>query len=210
MSIKPIVTGPYTYIGPDTHAKFWGHIDDSKSVVRVGAYCSLAGNILFLVDGNHRIDHASSFPFYELGYNNDPRNKNGWGKGAPVVGNDVWIGEGSRIMSGVKIGDGAVVAAYSIVTKDVPPYAIVAGNPAEIKRFRFSQEMIKRFLAVQWWDLPKEFVLQDLIPVQHDPELFLQRAEQFRSQQMVKENFFQPQFVYHYPNLHNHNPWPGI
>lgn len=73
-----------------------------------------------------------------------------------MVGNDVWIGDGAVIMPGVRIGHGAVVAAYSVVTKDVPPYAIVGGNPARVIRFRFEETLIARFLASSWWqfDLP--------------------------------------------------------
>ena len=69
------------------------------------------------------------------------------------VGNDVWTGHNVNVMAGVTIGDGAIIAAGSVVTKDVPPYAIVAGAPAEIKRLRFSEQTIERLLRVKWWDL---------------------------------------------------------
>jgi acetyltransferase-like isoleucine patch superfamily enzyme len=171
--------GLHTYIGHGTKVLFWNHLDESQSIVRIGHYSSLAKNILFYVDGNHRTDHASSFPFYELGLNDDPRNKNGWGRGAPVVGNDVWIGNHVSVLSGVHIGDGAVVGAHSVVTKDVPPYAMVGGNPARIFKYRFPEDMRQRFLDTRWWDLPETFVLKELAPVQYDPELFLQRVEKW-------------------------------
>ena len=73
-------------------------------------------------------------------------------KGDTVVGNDVWIGYGSTIMPGVRIGDGAIVASCSVVTKDVPPYAIVDGNPADVIRYRFDDATISALLALRWWD----------------------------------------------------------
>lgn len=175
-----IEKGRLTYIGDGTEVLFWEHMDESENVVRIGHYSSLAKSIHFYVDGNHRMDHASTFPFYELGHNADPRNKNGWGRGAPSVGHDVWIGNHAAIMSGVHIGDGAVVAAYSVVTKDVPPYAIVGGNPARVLKYRFSEDMIERFLGTKWWDLPENIVIKELAPLQHDPLLFLAEAEACR------------------------------
>jgi virginiamycin A acetyltransferase len=174
-----IQSGRLTYIG-DAEVLFWKHLDESESVVHIGHYSSLAKGILFYVDGNHQLYHASTYPFYELGHNQDIRNKNGWGRGAPSVGSDVWIGNEVSVMSGVHVGDGAVVAAHSVVTKDVPPYAIVGGNPARILKYRFSEERIQRFLDVKWWDLPEEVVKEELAPVQYDPELFLVRAEEYK------------------------------
>jgi len=175
-----IQSGPFTYIGEGTLVKVWY---EKESIVRIGAFCSIGSNILFYVDGNHRTDHASSFPFYELGYNNDPDNMNRCSKGAPVIGNDVWIGDHVAIMTGVTIGDGVVIAAHSVVSKSVPPYAIVAGNPARIKRYRFPEDIIQRFLTVRWWDLPENFIKEELIMVQHNPSAFLERVEAFRKQE---------------------------
>jgi hypothetical protein len=78
--------------------------------------------------------------------------------GDTVVGNDVWTTENCLIMSGVKIGDGAIVAAGSVVTRDVPPYAIVGGNPAKLIRFRFTEEQIAALLEIRWWDWPEDRV----------------------------------------------------
>jgi virginiamycin A acetyltransferase len=73
-------------------------------------------------------------------------------KGDIIIENDVWIGANSTVMSGIKIGNGAIVAAGSTVTKDVPPYAIVAGNPAKVVKYRFTDEQIKKLLSIAWWD----------------------------------------------------------
>lgn len=85
-------------------------------------------------------DHMSQLPF----------------KGDIVIGNDVWIGRESIIMPGVKIGDGAIIAAYSVVTKDVEPYSVVGGNPARFIKKRFNDELIELLLEFKWWDLPPE------------------------------------------------------
>jgi virginiamycin A acetyltransferase len=77
-------------------------------------------------------------------------------KGDTRVGNDVWIGYGSTVMPGVTIGDGAIVGSCSVVTKDVPPYAIVGGNPAKVIRYRFDEVTIARLLELRWWDWPIE------------------------------------------------------
>jgi acetyltransferase-like isoleucine patch superfamily enzyme len=180
-----IEKGCLTYIGKGTEVLFWDHLEESESIVRIGKYCSIAANILFYVDGNHQYEHASTFPFYELGHNDDPRNKNGWGKGAPTVGNDVWIGYEAVILSGVHVGDGAVVGAHSVVTKDVPPYAIVGGNPARVLKYRFSEELIQEYLAVKWWNLPEATVIKELAPLQHDPHLFLEKAKVLTSNEVA-------------------------
>ncbi len=73
-------------------------------------------------------------------------------KGDTIVGNDVWIGREAKILPGVKIGDGAIVAAYAVVAKDVPPYAVVAGNPARVVKMRFPEEVVELLLKLRWWD----------------------------------------------------------
>ena len=104
---------------------------------------------------NHQISGFSTYPFYIFG--NDwekvtPQNDDLPFKGDTVVGNDVWIGYKSTIMPGVMIGDGAIVAAGSVVVNDVPAYSIVGGNPARIIKHRFTTETIKTLLEIAWWN----------------------------------------------------------
>jgi acetyltransferase-like isoleucine patch superfamily enzyme len=174
-----IQKGILTYIG-DAEVLCWYTLSEEESTVTIGNYCSLAKRIKFYVDGNHRYDHASTFPFFELGHNQDTRNKNCWGKGAPKIGHDVWIGNDAVLMSGITIGHGSIIGANSVVTRDVPPYAIVAGNPARIVKYRFDVETIQQFLDVQWWDLPQSVVIEELAPLQYDVELFLDKAQELR------------------------------
>ena len=105
---------------------------------------------------------------------------NNWGKANPVIGNDVWIGRDVTIYSGVTIGDGAVIAGQSVVTQSVPPYAVVAGNPARIVKYRFDAETIAALLEVKWWDLPDD-VLRTLIPFEDDVQTVIQKCRDYRS-----------------------------
>ena len=132
--------------------------------VRVGAFVSIALDVVLLDGGNHRTDWVSTFPF-RARFNLPGAYSDGhpWTKGDVVIGNDVWIGRGVRVLSGVTVGDGATIGGYSVVTKDVRPYAIVAGNPARELRRRFSDGQIEALLTIAWWDWPLEKIL-DAVP----------------------------------------------
>lgn len=156
------------------HVKVWSQ---PNVVVHSGAYCSFAGNIRIIVDGNHPTDTFTSYPFASLFPDVPPNN---YGKGVPVIGNDVWIGEDATIHSGVTIGDGAVVAGQSVVSRSVPPYAIVAGNPARVVKYRFSPENIAGLLEVKWWELPEEFI-RTLVPISKDIEAVIAACRNYRS-----------------------------
>lgn len=169
--------GTDSYLGPNTHVQYYHHVPLEQSVVKIGNYCSIASNVVFFADGNHRYDQASTFPFWEL-KQIQTGVRNGWGKGAPKIGHDVWIGHGCLIMSGVTIGNGAVVGAGSVVTKDVPPYAIVVGNPAIVKKYRFDEETIRQLQESEWWNLAPQYVYDRLVPVQGDIREWIRLAKQ--------------------------------
>ena len=108
-----------------------------------------------MLGGEHRLDWVTTYPFSALfekarRFRGHPR-----GKGDIIIGNDVWIGKDALILSRVTIGSGAAIGARSVVTKDVRPYAIVAGNPAKEVRRRFADDVVDRLLAVAWWDWPQ-------------------------------------------------------
>jgi virginiamycin A acetyltransferase len=146
----------------------------------IGPYCSIASEVDIIIAGDHRSDYVSTYPFYGLP-NIWPEfaqaNDHGVGKGDVVIGADVWIGRGATILSGVTIGYGAVVAAKAVVTKTVPPYAIVAGNPARIVKYRFDNPTIEALLASRWWDLDRNEILA-LVPLLHSSRVseFLARV----------------------------------
>jgi acetyltransferase-like isoleucine patch superfamily enzyme len=134
----------------------------------------MAEGVTFVLGGNHRMDSASSFPLrlrLELaGRGNDG---NPWSKGNIVIGSDVWLGVGALVLSGVTIGHGAVVAAGAVVVKDVPPYSLVAGNPARIVRMRFEEKTVKSLLRIAWWNWPQQKITREVAALCDMP------AEQF-------------------------------
>lgn len=133
-------------VGKGTYGKLNLHYSGGKNEqIRIGAFCSISGNCNFLLGGEHPYNFLSTYP-YE--YRLFGRNNNVITKGPIVVEDDVWIGDGCWIMSGVHIGKGAIVGTGAIVTKDVPSYAIVAGNPAKIIKYRFSEEIIAELMKV--------------------------------------------------------------
>ena len=133
----------------------------------IGKFCSIACGAKFLFNSaNHTLDSLSNytFPLFFEEWGLDKKDvASAWAnKGDIVVGNDVWIGYEAVIMAGVHIGDGAVIAARAVVTKDVPPYTIVGGTPAREIRKRFDEETIARLLELQWWDWPTEKIRRSL------------------------------------------------
>lgn len=126
----------------------------NESRLSIGSFCSIAANCKVFLGANHRSDWNTTYPFGHI-YQNPFNNFNGAGhphsKGDVSIGNDVWIGDSCTIMSGVTIGDGAIIAANSHVVKDVEPYSIVGGNPAKFIRFRFDETKRNRLLQLQWW-----------------------------------------------------------
>ena len=129
----------------------------------IGRYVAIAAGATFLMNGaNHAMGGFSTYPFPIFGGDfaaNAPAGLfDGLPRGDTVIGNDVWIGHRATILPGVTVGDGAVVGAAAVVASDVPPYAVVAGNPARVVRMRFPEETVRRLLAVRWWDWPAERV----------------------------------------------------
>lgn len=126
------------------------------ATLQVGAYCSFSQNVTIFLGGEHRTDWISTYPFNQF-WNDVPKIPgHPKSKGDVIIGNDVWVGYGAVILSGVHIGDGAVIGAGAIVTRDVKPYAIVAGNPAQEIRKRFQPEEIQTLLSIAWWNWPEE------------------------------------------------------
>ena len=147
------------------------HYPINQERLTIGKFCSIACGAKFLFNSaNHALGSLSTYPFpiffeeWGLPVEDIPR---AWdNKGDIVVGNDVWIGYEAVILAGVTIGDGAVVGARAVVTKDVPPYAIVGGVPAKPIRKRFSDGVIQRLLALKWWDWPVERIAANLEAIQ--------------------------------------------
>lgn len=151
--------GDFTYGIPDVYGQKQG------SVLRIGKYCSIAGGVKIFLGDNHRLDWLSTFPFPAFA-EDWPEVKGSreyfYSKGDVVIGNDVWIGQESFILSGVTIGHGAVIGARAVVANNVGPYAIVVGNPAREIRKRFSDAIISELLEIAWWDWPVEVIRKNV------------------------------------------------
>ena len=159
------VSFPENRVGQYTQVGHSGYIGRNT---KIGKYCSIAPHV-YISPYTHPTKYLStSSTFYKLHTTNGINTINAPDdpfvfeefKGCNI-GNDVWIAVNTVILDGITIGDGAVIAANSTVTHDVPPYAIVAGSPARIIKYRFSQEIIEKLLEIRWWDLPPE-MLQNL------------------------------------------------
>lgn len=154
--------------------------DRTNAVVVGGNFCSIGPNVRVFIDGNHRIDTFSTFPFHIFPQTQNRDTWKPWGKETPTIGNDVWIGADVLILSGASIGDGAVVAARSVVTKPVPPYAVVAGNPARVVKYRFDPETIRDLLELKWWDLPDDVILREVVPLGTDMSAVVKKLRELR------------------------------
>lgn len=137
----------------------------------IGKFCSIACGVKFLFNSaNHTIKSLSTYPFplFFDEWNLDVNDvTSSWdNKGDIVIGNDVWIGYEAIIFAGVTIGDGAIIGSRAVVTKDVPPYAIVGGVPARLIRERFSKETVSSLLKIKWWNWSKERIIKNIDAIQ--------------------------------------------
>jgi virginiamycin A acetyltransferase len=163
--LKNIITNPLIEVGDYTYYDDFEDVHNFERNVlyhfpfvgdrlRIGRFCQIASGVKFVMNGgNHRTDLFTTYPFPVFGQ--------GWerafdpatfpSKGDLIIENDVWLGHDALLMPGVRVGNGAIVATRAVVTRDVPPYAIVAGNPATVVRMRYDEATVARLLAVAWW-----------------------------------------------------------
>ena len=147
------------------------HYPVNGDKLKIGKFCSIACGAKFLfTSGNHAMQSISTYPFpiFFEEWNLDGRNiRSAWdNKGDIIIGSDVWIGYEAVIMAGVIIGDGAIIAARAVVTKDVPPYTIVGGVPAKIIRKRFDDATIERLEKLRWWDWDAAKIQRNISAIQ--------------------------------------------
>jgi acetyltransferase-like isoleucine patch superfamily enzyme len=153
--------GAYSYGRPKVR------FAETGSKLAIGRYCSIADGVEIFLGGNHRTEWATTYPFDQLpGLWSAPARPEGSHvtRGDVMIGNDVWIGSGAAILSGVTMGDGAVIGARAVVARDVPAYAVVAGNPAQVLRIRFDAATVTALVEAAWWELPRAEV-ERLIPL---------------------------------------------
>jgi len=175
--IKNVITRPnievgdYTYYddldGPERfQERVTHHYDFIGDKLIIGKFCAIGRGVEFIMNGaNHRMGSVTTYPFNIMGH--------GWEafvptleelplKGDTVVGNDVWFGQNVTVLPGVHIGDGAIIAANSVVGRDIPPYCVAGGNPCRVLRPRFDRELTEYLLKLKWWDWPPDKIFRNL------------------------------------------------
>jgi len=174
--LKNVITNPNIIIGDYTYYDDFENVNNFEKNVKyhfefigdkliIGKFCMIASDVKFIMNGaNHLTKSISSFPFAIFGedWKNAMDGKNYPTKGNTEIGNDVWIGFNSTIMPGIKIGDGAIIATNSTVTKNVEPYSIVGGNPAKEIKKRFTKEQIEKLLEIKWWNWEIEKITENV------------------------------------------------
>lgn len=164
--VRGFLLGRHAPVGYGRHSygipvvRWWGE----KAGLHIGNFCSIARGVTVFLGGNHRTDWVTTYPFTlsRKWMGNRKGEGHPWTRGDVVIGHDVWLGDGCTLLSGVTIGHGAVVGARAVVVRDVPPYAIVAGNPATIIKYRFDEATREHLLALQWWQWDDDKIRQHM------------------------------------------------
>jgi acetyltransferase-like isoleucine patch superfamily enzyme len=165
---------PEVQVGKHTYGLRRGMVLIARGSERltIGSYCSIGEGVRFLF-GEHALSRISTFPLRTLLLGDGTTNRDAVDKGPITIGHDVWIGANAIVLSGVTIGNGAVIAAGAVVTRDVPPYAVAAGVPARVIKYRFTPDQIAALLAICWWEWPEEQIKQRLDLFYGDVDTFI-------------------------------------
>ncbi len=165
---KTVMVGRHTY---GVHRNMIAGAS-ADAPVTFGSFCSIGPDVTVFAKVDHPINLVSTYPFKTMMLHPEQGNQDAVTKGGITIGHDVWIGARAMVMSGVTIGHGAIVGAGAVVAKDVPPYAVVVGNPGRIIRHRFDEDTIEQLLKLCWWDWPDE-------KIEEHEELFYGPIEDF-------------------------------
>lgn len=168
---KNISAGDYTYYDDKLMpTNFEKHVTHHYPFIgdhlKIGKFCQIAEGVEFMMNGaNHILNGFTTYPFYIFGkdWAKHPMSEKVPNlKGDTVVGNDVWIGHNVTILPGVKIGNGVIIGACSVVTKNLPDYCVACGNPARVVKYRFDKKVIHQLLKIKWWDWPVEKITKNI------------------------------------------------
>ncbi|MER3446528.1 MAG: hypothetical protein C4291_06635 [Candidatus Dadabacteria bacterium] len=157
------------------------------TTLTIGSFCSIADGVVIFLGGEHRTDLITTFPFNVFHESAKHIKAHPISKGDVVIGNDVWIGRGAVILSGVHVGNGAVIGAEAVVARDVPPYAIVVGNPARVVSYRFTPQQIEQLEQIAWWSWTDEEIERAMpLLLSNDIEAFLKFANERDVRKTIK------------------------
>lgn len=167
LCMAPLYDKNRIVVGKNVYGKLnvysWGHKDEK---LEIGDFCSIASNVHFILGGNHYVNHFSTYPFKRMILGD--KEQEATTKGAIILEDDVWVGQDAIIMSGVRLGQGTIVAAGSVVTKSTEPYSIVGGNPARLIKYRFSDEVREKMLYVDLKKLDENYIKQNITSLYSD------------------------------------------
>lgn len=155
-TISRIVEPTRITVGRHTYGRLNISVFDhsNEKILTIGSFCSIAGNVQFICGGNHYQNRFLNFPIEKKFFDKTEA----LSKGEIVIGDDVWIGTNALILSGVTVGQGAIIAAGAVVSKDVPAYSVVAGIPAKVIKYRFTDNMIKKLLEVNLSEIDESYI----------------------------------------------------
>lgn len=183
-----IIVGDYTFqFSLDDSPGFEKEVIFNSGLINdkliIGKFCMITSHVKFLLNaGNHKTNFITAYPFelFDKGISKANFEKYYNIKGDIIIENDVWIGYHSTIMSGVTIGNGAIIASNSVVVNDIPPYCIAGGNPAKVIKKRYSDDVIEKLLNIKWWDWEIDKII-DFIPLlrNDDMDSFLKAVENY-------------------------------
>ena len=180
--IENVEVGVFSYSYPDFANHILHHYKWLGDKLKIGKFTQIGKQVRFFMNGcNHKYNCISTFPFqifkgFQVDGDMRPSSFDVI-KGDTIIGNDVWIGDYTTIMPGVKIGDGAIIATNSHIVKDVPAYSVVGGNPAKVIRQRFDDEMIELLEKWQWWDLPVDEIDRIVVPILTNNDIEFAKSE---------------------------------
>lgn len=174
---------PNYTLGMGTYGMPLVHDDGEGTTLRIGAFCSISSEVQIFLGKNHRTDWVSSYPFPAFFEEASHIREFGLSRGDVVIGNDVWLCANCMVLSGITVGHGAVVGAGAVVTRNVEPYSVVAGNPAKHVRWRFDEPTRIALLEASWWDWPLE-ELRRIMPLLCSDQIqnLLEYAQQRKQQ----------------------------
>lgn len=171
-----IIVGDYSYYSDVNLKKFEDcvthHYEFIGDKLIIGKFCQIAEGVEFIMNGaNHQLNSVTTYPFFVFGWKNSKYIKENYLiKGDTVIGNDVWIGQNSTFMPGIRVGDGVIIASNSTVVTNLKPYCVYGGNPAKFIKQRFSDEVISKLIEIKWWDLNDEIIERN-IDILTDPNI---------------------------------------
>jgi len=171
--VKKVTIGEYTYGLNDKNFVLW----EEDANIRIGKFCSFANGVNIFGGGEHNYKNVTTFPLIKKFGLTSSSIKDVYTKGDVIIKNDVWVGRDALILSGLTIGNGAVIGARTLVSKYIPDYAIAIGNPMKIIKYRFTNQQIVQLLSIRWWDWDINKIIDNIELFYGNIDMFIKKFE---------------------------------